>query len=78
VEWAREKWHGARTSCMNTCCSMCEAFAFENLGVFSFLGDGKLKSVLILLYDECLAQKLNTLMPKLTSLLHLDEVCFYL
>jgi hypothetical protein len=63
---------------MNTCCSMCEAFAFENLGVFSFLGDGKLKSVLILLYDECLAQKLNTLMPKLTSLLHLDEVCFYL
>jgi hypothetical protein len=35
--------------------SLCEAFAFENLGVFFFLGDGKMKSVLILLYDECLA-----------------------
>ena len=52
--------------------SLCEAFAFENLGVFFFLGDGKMKSVLILLYAEFLAQKLNTPMPKLTSLLHLD------
>jgi hypothetical protein len=78
VEWGRGKmaWstHLLYTYPLFPCARRC----IEKLGVFFFLGDGKMKSVLVLLYKECLAQKLNTLMPKLTSRLYLDDVCFYL